>query len=104
MTTSHCSQLPEVLPERRASSPLSDCTDRHDPEPMSSLDCSLDPALPGKAMEDESCPRDGGEKAQYYMQVSAKEGQLLSNVLAKQRYVPVHQLVQQGVGCGFDSQ
>lgn len=71
---------------------------------MSSLDCSLDPALPGKAMEDESCPRDGGEKVQYYMQVSAKEGQLLSNVLAKQRYVPVHQLVQQGVGCGFDSQ
>lgn len=89
MTTSRCSQLPEVLPERSASPPLSDRADRCDPEPMSSVDCRLEPALPGKAMEDESCPVGGGGKAQYYMQVSAKDGQLLSNVvgaLAKQRY------------------
>ncbi|KAL2100206.1 hypothetical protein ACEWY4_004600 [Coilia grayii] len=94
MTTSRCSQLPEVLSERSASSPLSDCAaaaDGRDPEPMSCLlDANQDPALPGKAMEDECCLGGGsgaGEKAQYYMQVSAKDGQLLSNVvgaLAKQ--------------------
>ncbi|KAG5272658.1 hypothetical protein AALO_G00167940 [Alosa alosa] len=81
MTTSRCSQLPEVLPERSASSPLSDRADGRDPEPMSSVDCGLEPALPGKAMEDESCPTGDGEKAHYYMQVSAKDGQLLSNVV-----------------------
>ncbi|KAI1905142.1 hypothetical protein AGOR_G00013090 [Albula goreensis] len=84
MTTSRCSQLPEVLSDcldpahiRRAG-----CRDHtpvsRDPTPAGNTDCSGS-ALTGKAM-DESSGRGSGHP-QYVMQVSAKDGQLLSTVV-----------------------
>ncbi|XP_061119300.1 E3 ubiquitin-protein ligase MARCHF3-like [Conger conger] len=74
MTTSRCSQLPEVLSDRldSAHARRPGCRD-HTP------DCP-GPAHPGKAL-DESGVRGGGVHPQYVMQVSAKDGQLLSTVV-----------------------
>ncbi|XP_030625575.1 E3 ubiquitin-protein ligase MARCH3-like [Chanos chanos] len=76
MTTSHCNQLPEVLSDHSGSTPLGSSSGSES-VPMGSLDCS-DPALPGKAMDSDLNPANG--EPRYYVQVPAKDGQLLSNV------------------------
>lgn len=89
MTTSRCTLLPEVLPERSDSAHTGSCLSDRDFDPMGSLDYPTEPGLPGKAMEEQSSPANG--EPQYYMQVSAKDGQLLSPIVgayAKQRYGP----------------
>ncbi|XP_035631358.1 E3 ubiquitin-protein ligase MARCHF3-like [Oncorhynchus keta] len=89
MTTSRCTLLPEVLPERSDSAHTGSCLSDRDFDPMGSLDYPTEPDLPGKAMEEQSSPANG--EPQYYMQVSAKDGQLLSPIVgayAKQSPLP----------------
>ncbi|XP_076876118.1 E3 ubiquitin-protein ligase MARCHF3-like isoform X2 [Brachyhypopomus gauderio] len=76
MTTSCCSQLPEVLMDHSDTVRLRS-SDGHEPAPMSSLDCS-DPTLPGKAMDTDTIPVN--EDQQYCKQMSAKDEALSSNV------------------------
>ncbi|KPP77838.1 E3 ubiquitin-protein ligase MARCH3-like [Scleropages formosus] len=77
MTTCRCSQLPEVLPELidSAHARKSDCGGR---APSGSLDVSSS-ALWGKAPDDSSSLGSGQKPC--VMQVSAKDGQLLSTVV-----------------------
>ncbi|XP_028829829.1 E3 ubiquitin-protein ligase MARCH3-like [Denticeps clupeoides] len=78
MTTNHCGQLCEVQVDRSDSAYLNECAK----SPADPMDGS-DPTPPGKCMDEESCPSGG----QYFMQLSAKDGQLMPNVvgaLAKQ--------------------
>ncbi|GAA6227230.1 E3 ubiquitin-protein ligase MARCH3-like isoform X1 [Lates japonicus] len=71
MMTSHCSLLPEILPNQC----LMRCQPELDSEPMCGL--SADLPLPGKTMEE--CSVSASEQPQYYTQVSTKlDGQLMS--------------------------
>ncbi|XP_026884268.1 E3 ubiquitin-protein ligase MARCHF3 [Electrophorus electricus] len=76
MTTSCCSQLPEVLTDHSDTMLLRN-SDGHEPAPVSSLDCS-DPALPGKAMDTDTNP--ANEDPQYCKPMSAKDGSRPSNI------------------------
>ncbi|XP_062339803.1 E3 ubiquitin-protein ligase MARCHF3-like [Osmerus eperlanus] len=78
MTTSHCSLLPEVLQEHLDSGPSGYLHDK-DCNPMCDLDFLVEPTLPGKAMEEMSSP--AIRQPEYYMQVPAKDGQLLPPVV-----------------------
>lgn len=75
MTTSRCSQLPEVLSDRldSAHTQPSGCGG-HAP------DC-LGPAHGEKALDEPGGWGGPGTHPQYVMQVSAKDGQLLSTVV-----------------------
>ncbi|XP_064163059.1 E3 ubiquitin-protein ligase MARCHF3-like [Anguilla rostrata] len=81
MTTSRCSQLPEVLSDRLdpAHAPRRPGCRDHAPLAAAGPPDRPGPAHTGKAV-DEPSGRGGGQP-QYVMQVSAKDGQLLSTVV-----------------------
>uniref|UniRef100_A0AAY5L821 RING-type E3 ubiquitin transferase n=1 Tax=Esox lucius TaxID=8010 RepID=A0AAY5L821_ESOLU len=81
MTTSRCTPFLKVLPVPSDSSQTECCLSDSDFDPMGSLDRPKESDLPGKATVDQSSPANG--ETQYYMQVSAKDGQLLSPIVAE---------------------
>ncbi|XP_062870521.1 E3 ubiquitin-protein ligase MARCHF3-like [Trichomycterus rosablanca] len=76
MTTSCCSQFPEVLMEHSDTALLRN-SNGHESAPIGNLDFS-EPSLPGKAMDIEA--NQGIEETQYYKQLSTKDGSLISNI------------------------
>ncbi|KAG7476488.1 hypothetical protein MATL_G00083420 [Megalops atlanticus] len=79
MTTSRCSQLPEVLSDRLDSAPHAGRPDCRDHAPVGSSGCAGPAPATGKVMEEPGGRASG--QPQYVMQVSAKDGQLLSTVV-----------------------